>query len=170
MRFVVYLAFFTLCSCAFFEKEEAAANVAGPSLDELDPEVKKEMLAQQREAKRQSLKDENEQVFSKDVEQQRKDYMRSLGGSQGNEQHVKLDELQDFTQVRRKITKEQHDFLVKEARLGDADAAYDLGIVFKYGFYGKGPDIQKARAWFLRASKQGSLQAHRQLHYLKLHY
>jgi TPR repeat protein len=170
MRFVVYLAFFTLCSCVFLEEGGAVAKKTGPSLDELDPEAKKAMLAQQREVKRQALKDENEQVFSKDVEQQRKEYMRSLGDGQGNEQHVKLDELQDFTQVRRKITQEQHDFLVKEAIQGDADAAYDLGIVFKYGFYGKGRDIQKARSWFLRASKQGNLQAHRQLHYLKLHY
>ena len=145
-------------------------KAAARSLDDLDPEVKKEVLAQQREAKRQAMKDENDQVFSDDVEQQRKEYMNSLGGTQSNEQNVKLDELQDFTQVRRKITKEQHDFLVKEASQGDADAAYDLGIVFKYGFYGKGPDLQKARSWFLRASKQGSLQAHRQLHYLKLHY
>ena len=164
-RALILVSAVFLSSCSWWDGEEEE-----PLRDNRTPEEKAEEKTKREKAIKDSFKEVNEQVFSKDVSAERADYLRGMGQSQGNEQHAKLEELQDFTKARGKITKEQFDFLMKEAGLGDTDAMYDLGIVFKYGFYDNGADLERARAWFLKASKQGHLQAHRQLHYLKLHY
>ncbi|EDM27093.1 hypothetical protein LNTAR_15527 [Lentisphaera araneosa HTCC2155] len=148
-KLIIALLFTLFCSCSFFEEEE-------------DPY--EDMTQEEEFAAR------NKQVFDKQPDKEREEYLKNMRTAQGSGQIQKDEEVTDYALVTRKMSRQQYERTLAQAELGDEDACYRMAMIHKYGYYGPRPNMALAKKWLKNAADLGSIKARHQLRHLERKY